>query len=135
MFHICSMIKSVVILTALAGLASGLGACCKAGSGGNATVNVSVYDANSHPIQNVTVYVKYGQSTAPSATTSGYDDHKQSSGYGNTVSFTGLKCGTYYFYAIGYDSAVKLPITGGGPYSLKHSNRNKTERASLSISY
>ena len=46
-----------------------------------------------------------------------------------------MKCGTYFLYAIGYDSVATLPLKGGGPYSLLHANRNKTENATISVSY
>ncbi|MFI5141894.1 MAG: hypothetical protein ACHQII_06015 [Bacteroidia bacterium] len=113
--------------------------CTKAGTGGNATVVCKVYnvDNNSAPVNGVTVYVKYGQSTAPSANNTGYDDHKVAAANSNSVTFTGLKQGTYYFYAEGNagTAAAPQPVSGGNPFSLTHANRNGTSTANVSVMY
>jgi hypothetical protein len=110
-------------------------ACCKAGTGGKATINCHVVNTNTGgSVNNTIVYVYYGSSKPP-ATLDKFDDHKSTGVNGSTVSFTGMKCGTYYLYAVGYDSAATLPLKGGGPFSLLHSQRNKTESATISVSY
>src|ERR1700745_504499 len=129
------MKQRIIFFIVMAGLGVILHACCKAGIGGKATIICHVVDANTGAaINNTTVYVYYGSSTPP-ATLDKFNDHKNTDVHGNTVNFTGMKCGTYYLYAIGYDSAVSLPLKGGGPYSLLHSNRNKTGTATISVSY
>lgn len=107
--------------------------CCKAGKGGNATLNVSVLSDSKNPIYGTTVYIKYGQSTAP-ANINGFDAKLQPSAGSNTVSFTSLKCGTYYLYATGYDSVLKSPVAGGAPLSILHKDRNKTTSTNMYIS-
>lgn len=110
-------------------------ACCKAGTGGKATIICHVVNANTGAaVNNTIVYIYYGSSTPP-ATLDKFNDHKSTGINGSTATFTGMKCGTYYLYAVGYDSAVSLPLKGGGPFSLLHSNRNKTENATISVSY
>jgi hypothetical protein len=127
--------KRFILLVAFAGIIGVFYSCCKAGTGGNATVICHVVNANTGaPVNNVTVYVAYGTSKAP-ATLDKFNDHKPTGTNGSTATFSNLKCGTYFLYAVGYDSAVSLPIKGGGPYSLLHANRNKTENATISISY
>jgi hypothetical protein len=113
-----------------------ISSCTKAGTGGNATVVCNVSNGiNNDKLSNITVYIKYGQSTAPSQNTSGYDDQKQA--VGTKATFTGLKEGTYYFLITAYDSAVSKSsqLSGSGPFSLTHANRNGTSTANFSVSY
>jgi hypothetical protein len=129
--------KTKIIFLALTTLAiAALESCTKAGTGGNATVICNVSNGiNNDKLSNITVYIKYGQSTAPSQNTSGYDDHKQA--VGTKATFTGLKQGTYYFLITAYDSAVSKTsqLSGSGPFSLTHANRNGTSTANFSVSY
>jgi len=113
-----------------------IGSCTKAGTGGNATVVCNVSNGiNNDKLSNITVYIKYGQSTAPSQNTTGYDDQKQA--VGTKATFTGLKQGTYYFLVIAYDSAVSktAQMSTSGPFSLTHANRNGTSTANFAVSY
>ena len=109
--------------------------CCKAGTGGKASIVCHVKNTNTGAgSNNSTVYIYYGSSKPP-ASLDKFDAHQSTGVNSSTVTFTGMKCGTYYLYAIGYDSLVSLPLKGGGPFSLRHSNRNKTENATISVSY
>lgn len=109
--------------------------CCKAGTGGKASIVCRVYNTTTGGNgNNSTVYIYYGSSKPP-ASLDKFDAHKSTGLNSNTVTFTNMKCGTYYLYATGYDSIVSLPLKGGGPFSLTHSNRNKTENATISVSY
>ncbi|HTA60801.1 MAG TPA: hypothetical protein VK835_00015 [Bacteroidia bacterium] len=132
--------KAKFIFIALIGfLITSISSCTKAGTGGNATVICKVYnvDNGSAPVNGATVYVKYGQSTAPSANNTGYDDHKTAVAGSNSVTFTGLKQGTYYFYAEGNagTASAPQPVSGGNAFSLTHANRNGTSNASISVMY
>ena len=113
--------------------------CTKAGTGGNATVVCKVYnsDNNGNPVNGATVYVDYDSSTPPSANNTGYNDHKTAAAGSNSVTFTGLKQGTYYFYAEGtvVNGGSSITISGGAPFSLTHANRNGTSTANISIGY
>jgi hypothetical protein len=127
--------KRLFLLVVMAGIATAFYSCCKAGTGGKATVICHVVNANTGaPVNNMTIYVAYGTSRAP-VTLDKFNEHKPTGTTGSTATFSNLKCGTYFLYAVGYDSAVSLPIKGGGPYSLLHANRNKTEDATISVSY
>jgi hypothetical protein len=132
--------KTKLILSALVGtLLLLISGCSKAGTGGNGTVICSVIntDNNNVPVYGATVYVKYGQSTPPSANNTGYDDHKVAAANSNTVTFTGLKQGTYYFYAeanVG-TTANPAPVSGGNPFSLTHAHRNGTSNATIDVMY
>lgn len=132
--------KAKFIFIALIGfLITNMCSCTKAGTGGNATVICKVYnsDNNNAPVNGATVYVKYGQSTPPSANNTGYDDHKVCAANSNSVTFTGLKEGTYYFYSeanVG-TAAVPAPVSGGNAFSLTHANRNGTSNATIWVMY
>jgi hypothetical protein len=125
--------RAIVWLSFLICLAFMWQSCCKAGKGGNATLHVSVLSDSKNPIYNTIVYLKYGQSTPPASVT-GFDAKIQPPAGSNTVSFTGLKCGTYYLYASGYDSTLKSPVSGGAPLSILHKDRNKTTSTNMYIS-
>ncbi len=108
--------------------------CCKAGTGGKATLNISVITTNG-PVKGATVYVKYNAGAAPGPTNVGYDDNKTCTNTNNLVSFTGLECGSYYFYAQGFDSIGHVPVYGGGPITIKHSDRNNTQSKTMNITF
>lgn len=134
--------KAKFIFTALiAILITNFYSCTKAGTGGNATVVCRVYntDNGGAAVNGATVYVKYGQSTPPSGNNTGYDDHKTCDASSNSVSFTGLKEGTYYFYAEGNvptgTGTSTAPVSGGNPFSLTHANRNGSSNATISVTY
>ena len=113
--------------------------CTKAGLGGNATVVCYVFntDNNGAAVNGATVYIKYGQSTAPSANNTGYDDHKQAAANSNSVTFTGLEPGTYFLYAEGNTGTTTSPqpVSGGNAFSLTHAHRNGSSNASIYVSY
>jgi hypothetical protein len=128
--------KQKLVFLLVSGFIAGLFySCCKGGTGGKATIVCHVVNANTGAaVNNAIVYVYYGSSTPPPSI-SKFDANKNTPVNGNSVTFSGLKCGSYYLYATAYDSAVSLPLHGGGPYSLLHSNRNKTGNATISVSY
>ena len=118
-----------------------LTSCTKAGKGGDATVVCTVWnmDNNSAPVNGATVYVAYDLSSAPSQNTLGYDDHQVCSATTNTVAFTGLKKGTYYFMAAGTQTVTSssgtstVQVSGGAPYSLNHGSG--TNNATVGVGY
>lgn len=100
--------------------------------GGKASINISVLSDSKNPIYGAMVYIKYGQSKPP-GNISGFDAKIQCPANGNSVSFTGLNCGTYYLFATGYDSVLNSPISGGSPISILHKNRNKAMTTNMYI--
>ncbi|MGZ3894637.1 MAG: hypothetical protein ACXVPN_03610 [Bacteroidia bacterium] len=129
------MRKNMTLVTLSGLIAITFYGCCKAGTGGKATIVCNVINTNTGTaVTNATVYVLYGSSKPP-ASIDKFSDHKSTGIYSSTATFSGMKCGTYYLYATGYDSAVSLPLKGGGPYSLQHSKRNQTGSATISVSY
>lgn len=107
--------------------------CCKAGMGGDATLVINVLSDSKNPLYGTTVYIKYGQSTAP-ASINKFDDHIVAGNNTNTVTFAKLKCGTYYLFATGFDSVLNTQLSGGSPLSITHGHRKKTTNTNMYIS-
>ena len=132
--------KTKFILFTLLGLTIvTFNSCSKGGIGGNATVVCKVYntDNNGAAVNGATVYIDYDSSTPPSQNNTGYNDHKTADANSNSVTFTGLKQGTYYFYAEGNAGTAASPIiiSGGAAFSLTHAHRNGTSDATINIGY
>jgi len=108
-------------------------ACCKGGTGGNATVVATIFH-HTKAITGASVYVKYGAKDFPGTTTSAYSASITAANNSNTVTFKDLKCGDYFFYGVGFDSTLSLPVTGGYHLSIKHSERNQEKDFVLAIS-
>ncbi len=126
--------KFILQLFFLAIISVLLTACCKAGIGGNANLVCTVKNAG-NLVKGVTVYLAYNTSKPPNKGINGFDTHKTADANGSSVSFVGLKCGTYYIYATGFDSTALLSVQGGVPYSLLYKNRSKTGNITLNITY
>ena len=75
-------------------------------------------------IPRVLVYVKFGTQNLPGTSPSNNDANFTTSGGSNSVVVTvdGLKEGDYYFYGIGFDSLISLPVTGSLPVTMKNSS-------------
>ncbi len=126
--------KFVLQISILALISVLLSACCKADNGGNASIVCTVKNSGNY-VKGATVYLEYNSSKPPNNGITGFDTHKTADANSSSVTFTGLKCGTYYIYATGYDSAVSLNIQGGTPYSLLYRDRAKTRNIILNITY
>jgi hypothetical protein len=109
-----------------------LNSCCKGGSGGKATLNCSVFH-HTKPIVGATVYIKYNATEFPGTDPSSYSDHQTASGASNTITFTGLNCGDYFLYGVGYDSSLMVPVTGGIHFQIKYSDRKHTETTNVPV--
>ncbi|MEO8761842.1 MAG: fibronectin type III domain-containing protein [Bacteroidia bacterium] len=129
----------IAVIAVIAFVIITFNSCTKAGIGGNGTVICKVYnkDNNGAAVNGATVYIDYDSSTPPSQDNTGYNDHKTAAAGTNSVTFTGLKQGTYYFYAEGNGGTTASPVTisGGAAFSLTHANRNGTSNAIISLGY
>jgi hypothetical protein len=97
--------------------------CTKPGLGGKNTVLVTPQH-HGRNIPWVVVYIKFGTQNLPGTSPSNYDASFTTTGGSDSVVVTvsGLKEGDYYFYGIGFDSLIMLPVTGGLPITLKNSS-------------
>lgn len=92
-------------------------ACKKEGKGGkiNLTANVSHHNL---PIENASVYIKYGATEFPGSDLTVYDDFIASDKNGVAV-FKGLRKGNYFLYSVGFDKSINENVTGGIPVKIE----------------
>lgn len=86
-----------------------------AGKGGAATLNV-VSKHHSRNITDMTVYITYNAATPPDH----YDDSAKAADKAGVpiATFTGLKKGSYYLTAKGYDPDIDDVVKGGIPFNV-----------------
>ncbi len=98
-----------------------IASCKKEGTGGRADITTIVQ----HHGKNIpfsTVYVKYGAKDFPGQDVSKYDANQKTDKEGHT-SFKSLKRGDYYFFCVGYDSAIAAIVKGGIGIEIKRKER------------
>ncbi len=93
-------------------------ACKKAGTGGQVTV-AAIPQHHGKSIYGATVYVKFNTKDSPGTDAANYDMTIVGDATEEHVHIEGLKKGDYYFYAVGYDSAISMPVYGGVPITIK----------------
>lgn len=106
--------------------------CCKKNNtGGFAIVNInSTHHGKKIPFTKV--YIKYGAKEFPGLNTNTYNS-SQTSDLEAITSFKGLRYGDYYFYGIGYDSAVQAFVRGGIGVSINWKQRKNEVNMELPI--
>jgi hypothetical protein len=114
-------IKNIILLALIAVLT--ITACKKEGTGGSTTVATLVAH-HSKRIPFSTVYVKYGAKDFPGSDVSKYDASEKTDIEGH-AHFEDLQKGDYYFYAVGYDSAISMPVYGGVPLKITRKDKGK----------
>jgi hypothetical protein len=101
--------------------------CRKAGNGGKADVSIYVKH-HANPIAAAMVYVKYNQKEFPGPDLKEYDDSVKTGSVSHAlghVHLHNLKKGYYYFYALGFDSAISEKVTGGVCLHISFNERKK----------
>lgn len=97
--------------------------CCKKNDiGGDASLLVHTAHHNGN-ITGATVYVKCGVYELPANITSNYDLKYTAAPDEDHIHITGLRCGNYYLYAVGYDSTISQPVSGGIPVEIPWKER------------
>jgi len=109
-----------------------LSACCKGGSGGDASITAFPFH-HTKPIPGVTVYVKYDATEFPGASPSSYDINFKAGATDLSVKCTGLTCGNYYLYGVGYDSSISQIVSGGMNVKISYSDRKNNANVNLAI--
>jgi hypothetical protein len=130
--YIHGFMKKLLFTLVFAFLAIQFNSCCKGGSGGDATLVCTIYH-HAKLIPGATVYIKYNAKEFPGESPGSYDNHVTATPTGTTVTFTGLHCGDYYLYGVGYDSAISLPVTGGLHFSISYSDRKKQVSTNVAV--
>ncbi len=65
-----------------------------------------------------TVYLKFNTSDSPGENLNSYDTYFVGEAGEDHVHMHGLKCGDYYIYGVGFDTAINDRVKGGIPYSF-----------------
>lgn len=124
--------KKVLNIGILIVLSTILYACCKGGLGGDATIIAHPYH-HSKQIPGAIVYVKCNATELPGTTPSDYDTKFTSAPADLSIKCTGLKCGDYYFYCVGYDSAIMQTVNGGMNVKIKYSDRKSSSDINMAV--
>lgn len=92
---------------------------CTGGNGGNITLVVHPKH-HGKPVKPTNAYIKYNNKDAPSSL-SDYDLTVTADTSAISMKLTNLKCGDYYIFATGYDTAISKAVKGGIPYTVSES--------------
>ena len=122
---IFSFLSAVFIILTLA-------ACCKGGGGGDATITASPYH-HSKAITGSIVYVKYDATEYPGADPANYSTYFSAAASDVPVKCTGLKCGDYYLYCVGYDNAISQKVSGGLHVKIKFGDRKSNADTNIPV--
>lgn len=110
--------KTIRIIVVAIAVISILASCKKAGTGGQVTV-AAIPQHHGKSIYGATVYVKFNTKDSPGTDAANYDMTLVGDATEEHIHVEGLKKGDYYFYAVGYDSAISMPVYGGVPLTIK----------------
>ena len=98
--------------------------CKKSSTGGDATI-VAFQAHHGKAVKGATVYVKFKAADLPSDPTNNYDLKIVGEPNEDHVHIEGLRYGTYYLYAVGYDSMITQTVKGGISAKIKWSERKQ----------
>ena len=101
--------------------------CTKPGTGGKGSIKGAVKH-HDKPIPGSVVYIKYGAKESPGTDVTYYDESANTDANAN-YEFPDLKKGAYYLFAIGFDTAIGKPVSGGVPVVIK----SKTETVESNV--
>jgi len=116
---------------------------CVGGPGGSLTIKATLAHHGEHiyslPNYHDTVYVKYNSKDFPANGMAGFDTKFVGEEGTDYVLLTGLRCGDYYFYAAGRDTAedtlVYPHVTGGTPFSTMQATGEQDINLAVSESH
>lgn len=98
--------------------------CKKNGTGGQANI-VAFPKHHDKPIKGATLFIKFGTKAQPSDPQNDYDLKIDGLSREDHVHANGMLYGTYYLYAVGFDSSIMMPVKGGIAVKVRRSERTK----------
>lgn len=133
------MKRSALFSIFLAALIACLSSCCKdPGEGGDASLVVELrHHDKLIASQNdsfagypqgfkTKIYLKYDAEESPGTSPDAYDRVIEAAGaHAEHIHVSGLKCGKYFIYGIGYDKDINAVVQGGIAFKIKHKERKK----------
>lgn len=90
---------------------------CDAGTGGNVEV-VAFPQHHGKSVRPYHAYVKFNSKDYQGTSPSSYDLALDADTTENHIELGKLKCGDYYIYMTGYDTAIAEIVVGGIPYTV-----------------
>lgn len=90
---------------------------CEAGAGGSVTI-VAYPKHHGVSVRPYSAHIKYNTKDFPGVGPSSYDKTIDADTTENHIEIEDLKCGDYYIYMTGYDTAGAEMVKGGIPYTL-----------------
>lgn len=109
-----------------------ISACCKGGDGGDATL-VVYPQHHGKAILGADVYVACNKQEAPRDGLKNYQLKFSAAAGSDAVRCTGLKCGDYYIYGIGYDKSISQNVTGGLSVNISYGDRSSEIKVTLPV--
>ena len=103
--------------------------CRKEGPGGKALINGTVKHTTA-PIAGAVVYIKYGAKESPGSDVTYYDNSVTADAQAN-YKFADLKRGSYYLFAVGFDSSIVQTVTGG--VAVEINSKTETVQADVQV--
>lgn len=94
---------------------------CTGGAGGNLTI-VAFPQHHGADVRPYAAYVKYNTQNFPGADAWLYDKTYEADTTENHIELDSLKCGNYYIYMIGFDTALNDTVVGGIPFSTEQTS-------------
>lgn len=99
---------------------------CDAGTGGNVTV-VAFPQHHGKDARPYSAWVKFNTQDAPGITAADYDLIELADTTENHIELENLKCGNYYVYMTGYDTAATITVVGGIPFTIEEGSAGEID--------
>jgi len=99
---------------------------CEAGEGGNINI-VAFPKHHSQSVRPYEAWIKYNTQDVPGPTSASYDLIRSADTTQDHILLSNLKCGAYYIYMRGYDTAIQEEVVGGIPIKLAEGTTGNVE--------
>jgi hypothetical protein len=99
---------------------------CVAGTGGNIAI-IAKPQHHGKVVRPYEAWVKYNTNDAPGSAASNYDQVVAADTSEDHVHIANMKCGDYYIYVHGFDSAAGQTVRGGIPYTVDEGASGEVE--------
>lgn len=85
-------------------------------------------------IKGATLYIKFGAKEFPGNNSGDYDLTIKGEANEDHIHIEELTWGDYYLYAVGYDSSIAKPVSGGIPVTIKRSEKKEEVNVTIPVS-
>lgn len=99
---------------------------CIGGHGGTSTL-IIYPEHHGNPIYGATAHLKFNTQSSAGTVVSNYDVHVEDEFSQGHINVEGLRCGSYFIYCAGYDSAYHATVLGGIPFVIEQNQTDEIE--------